>query len=221
MTQIPDPNVPVTQDAPQVPAPPNPGQSEDWENRFKGLQRTHNTLVQQVSAKDAAIAQLTAQLNDTKSSSAQALTERETHVGTLSAELNTLKSQVETERNEKSQLQKQLQQFETRTTSRQRLMEADATDLLPFFEDGDLNIDGLEGDALTTKLTGFRTRLTALAQKQFSGATPETPSPSTSQNPTGMNLEELSNWLMKPENMDSDRYDAFHATYEALVHPQK
>lgn len=221
MTQIQDPNVQPPENSTPPSPPANPGQSEDWEARFKGLQRTHNTLVQQVAAKDTAIAQLTAQLNDTKSSSAQALTEGETRLGQLNAELTSLKQLIDGEKAEKATLQQQLQKYESSKASRQRLLDAEATDLLPFFEDGDLNIDGLEGDALMAKLTTFRNRITGVASKQFAGASPQTPLPGNSQNPTGMNLEELSDWLNKPENIDSDQYNAFYDTYMELVAPTK
>jgi hypothetical protein len=171
------------------------GQSENWEERFKGLQRT-------LTAKDGHATKLQQQLTALQQQSKDDAARYEEELATLkaaNATLTTDKTKFESQVTELSQTNKQL----ARDKDIRKVLadpQKDYKDLLVWYDAGHLKPGDLDGDALTAYLDSFKALLPT-SQKQddvpaenLGGASP--PSMSTSSaNTVGMTVEQMAKWL--------------------------
>lgn len=196
---------------------------EDWEARFKGLQRKYN---QEVPSKDAEIERLRADLEAvratnqnlqrTNSELQNAVNsekiQRETSLSELQAQLAQLQEQSTALASEKEQLEAAVAKHGKEREFRQVLInpEGEYTDLLPFFEAGllDKALD-LEGEARDEYLKTFMGTLTGKFkqsyEKNLDGSMPPPPQSATnrSASSTLRTYDDFINWLSDPRNLDS------------------
>lgn len=202
--------------------------SEDWQNRFKGLQRKFNELQSRYTAlendlngaraantnlqqritalegeRSSDAARYEGQLSELRAKVADAegkLTEKETELGTL-------RGQVETAEKDKN--------------VRRILSQPQFQSLLPFYEAG--MIDGLRDmtpEQITERLNTFsqmigQQRMDAF-QNLMQGALPPADGAGTVSG-EGMNYDQLEKWLANPINFNSPQYDQMRERFHTLV----
>jgi hypothetical protein len=201
------------------PAPVEP--SENWEARFKGLQREYNTLKNTIAGKDTRISTL-------ERDYAVARQQMGDLSSTYEAQLGDLRNQHTQTASELDTLRGQVTQFEQQNTAllrdqeiRKELGKPGNSDLLPWYDAGFLQIGDKTGEELTTYLNGFRDMLqnksAADFQQTMQGVTPPQISPAGA-TPGGMNAQELHDWLMA--NPAHPQFEQYHDQYLDLISRQ-
>lgn len=218
---MPENETPATQGSdsgtPPAPVPPAGGQPENWEERFKGLQRKYNTLEATVSAKDSALGTVKSEFDVFKTTQAEALTRAQLDLADRDNKLKAAETEKNTHQTRAQALEAQLNQANVRKEQRSKLITAQGVDLVEAFEAGHLNLDGVADDAIGAKLADFRSLAAKIAGAQYSGTTPASPAVSPSANPTGLNFEQLYDWVENPANYGKPEYETMHEAYLSLI----
>lgn len=146
-------------------------QPVNWEERYKGLRRT--------SEKDSkALLEHKAKVTDLAAEKEQLLTEKTLLQQQLDAFKQGQSQSVNAWEQERTALIAKQTAAERKLEVAKTVMKPEFAVLQPLFADDLLQVDGLEGDALTGYLTKFKTNIEAVAggavQKSREGATPET-----------------------------------------------
>lgn len=211
----------------------SPSDNQNWEDRFKGLQKTFNRLQSTLKAKEDALAEITAQLRDAQAASASVVKDYETRVSNTELTAQQMQKQLEEAQKEAEQLRKTLQIKDRRDTIRKELFASEEfrdlspwleSDLLrPFAEDG----TPLEGEALTTYLASFKEQLSNQNKQNFEqtmrGANPaalETLQ-ATSAGASKMSFQDLERWVNNPINFQRPEYDTYVDEYSDRVKDRK
>jgi myosin heavy subunit len=222
-----------------IPPPPSDDhqteQPVQWEDRYKGMQRTFNdlnkkykTLEQQLQAKDTVATQSAQDVQELNTQLATLSTQYEGQLSQKNAELATLKDQFTTKETEVTNIQNQLERQTQRDSLRKSLTEADP-ELIGWFESGYLkpfDDDGnpLDGEALSDYLTGFKDQLQNKSKSDFDntmqGAKPVSVGTSGATVMTGMSLKQMENWLDNPDHYGHSDYDAMLEAYTTKVADQ-
>lgn len=208
-----DTTAPVDMDDEPVSAAqtPPPSATEDWQNRFKGLQRSYNAQQGVLTKKDKEIADLKAQLDQMTSSYEERIT-------TLTSQLEPLKSATSELELTKSQLATMQRDAEIRKTLGAN---EQYRDLLPWFDAGYLSIGEKAGDELTQYLDGFKSMLgnksAAEFAKTMNGATAPGAAPDAIHSPMDgqMSEAELATWLY--QNPGHSDYAQMNEQYIQVV----
>jgi len=209
---------------------PPAGQSENWEERFKGLQRTYNQQQQKLSELEGKIA-----AKDTVNANAvQRSTQLETEIATLrnqyegqlatrSAEAKTTLDELEAAKKELQTHQGKIQQYENRNKVRQQLASPEFRDMLGWYESGNLSLvdengQPLEGDAFSERVNSFRSQLqqhfTGQVTNDLRGTTPPSSTPPTGPL-AGMNEDQLNQWLL--DNPNNPSYSQVEEQYTSMI----
>lgn len=202
-----------------APPTPLPGQSNDWEARFKGLQTRFNeiqsenaTLKTQASGKDTLTTNLQTKINDLQSQLNAATLASQGEITTLRADLlgkTSLEQELAAARAEAASL-KAAQT--TRSYVAQNFVE-NAAYLMQAMDSGWLGTDGKQGDDLKAHLQGYLDfhgqKAAQAVQQTLKGASP----PALSQGDSAkMNELELGEWLMD-HDPDDPNYSKFRDAY--------
>src|SRR5690606_9496684 len=137
------------------------GQSINWEARFKGLQKKYEQLKQNFEAKEAVATQLQVDLNAEKAARRQEVQQLQAQLTEKDAAIQTLNSDLEAHKALVATKDQEIARFTKESEVRKLLApnpdnpDEDLSAVLPFFEKGLINVDGLEGDALRQKLAEF------------------------------------------------------------------
>lgn len=201
------------------------GQPIDWEKRFKGLQgeyqrlqKAHEETVTALKGKEDYATQLQAQFNDLKAARASEAATVQGQITQLQADLEAARAAAAQIEKEKADLLIQNQALAAAKLTRQRLVEAGADDLIGWYEKGRLNVDGLEGEALTTAINDFRADLDGYAQKRVQTTLAGTPAPSLA-TPKPVNMTDkaaMEAWLNNPRNANSPDFETIYDQYLSL-----
>lgn len=185
-------------------------QEENWEARFKGLQREFNPTKESLIATQKALDEAMQQLTGVKDT----LTSKETEASQFRTALEIKDKEFQDKLKELSDAQSKLTSYEKRGAIRSKMLAAGATDLIPFFEDGFLAIESDDDEVVTGKVEAFRERLKAFGGGNLSGASV----PNTTPMNTGnfKNPGELMDWLSDPRNFSKQEYKANQALYDKL-----
>lgn len=202
---------------PPEPQETKPGAQEqpvNWEERFKGMQREYQKLQEKYAAIEGLNTQLQSELNTLKGERSTEAIESQRKITELMAQLGEFTKKEEAYKGEVETLRSMVNKFEGKDAARKRLVEANASDLIPFFETGNLAVEGLEGESLNNKIAEFRAMLESFGQKKvdtiLSGST-VTQAPPTKVD--GMKPAELYEWLMKPENVGTPEWEQAYEIY--------
>lgn len=200
-----------------APAQATEGQSENWQERFKGLQREFNKLKTEHEAATARASEAEGSLRDTKAQLLEVTKDHQTEIAQVKGQLTDFEKQVQTLTGEKAALQADLGKFQRTESNREALRTAKASDLLPFVDAGALDVAGLEGDALNQKIEMFRGLLQGWGKEKvmdnLAGSSPSV-KPTASIQDTGFtSAEQMFDWLMNPQNEGSPQYATVRSNY--------
>lgn len=206
-------NTPPT-DAP-VTAPE--GQGENWEQRFKGLQREYNKRQTELEAAAARATDAENAVKETRTQLLEVTKSSQSLKSELEAQLGQFKAQVEDLTKVKTTIEAELGQYKGKEAARSTLIKAEASDLIPFVDAGALNVTGLEGEALTQHLQTFRGLLkswgTERTMDKLAGSSPSlTPSASVASGDL-KKPDEMFDWLMEPANESKPEYANIYSQY--------
>lgn len=206
---------------------PSSGQSNDFEARFKGLQREYNTLKNQLAGKEGHATTLQKELDSLKQQLADIAQKDQGQITQLSTERDTLQKQYESAFAERNTFEAQLKQFNRDKEVRNVLLqknnngETPFAGLLPLHEKGILNVGDRQGDDLTQFLTEAASLLGSQQHQRvldvLGGANPPTVSPTTSQQ---MDVAAMQAWLMDPANLRNPQYPQIEEAYFQGLKPQ-
>lgn len=191
------------------------GQSENWEERFKGLQRSYNAKEGLLTKLQSRVSELEKSLKDDALRYEEELAPLKQTNLTLTAEKTKFESQV-------ADLTKTNTQLARDKDIRKVLADPQKSykDLLVWYDAGHLKPGDLDGDALTTYLDDFKALLPTsqkqeeIPQTPLGGASP--PSISTSSaNTVGMTTEQMAKWLT--ENVRHSDYAKVEEAYFAAL----
>lgn len=184
------------------------GQSEDWESRFKGLQREYNKLKNSLAGKEGHATQLQREINDLKQqlqdiaqSSEGQITMLSTEKESLAQQLQAIQQQYEEASSRAARLERQA---EVRRTITQQFRDQ-AAFLLEAYDTGYLDIGDRQGEDLRQFVQGYLDfhgkRVEQTVNHTLRGSSP----PSLSQG-DGSKLDEkqLEDWLMTHDESHPD-----------------
>lgn len=218
----------------------SPSATEDWESRFKGLQRRYNTETAELRAQverlekekastanalEAARASMTdaqQQIQALRADTVGKAKEYEQAIARLSAEQRSLTETAEAARKTAEEAQARLGLFEKKDQTRKLFNNPDFEPLRPFYEEGHIaGLEDLDEEAAKERLTNFKQFLANRFQQSFTnamnGSTPPPPAVQDSVAANGMKTEDMSKWLQSPENLGSPQYDAISEAYYARM----
>jgi len=192
------------------------GQTEDWEARYKGLQREFNKLQATHKATQQSFTEKAQEFNTYRISQEDALK-------AAAGEQTQLQAKIEALNGEFGHAQETIQKQElllnerlVKDEQRKLLLEAQQNDLLPLFELGHFRLDGVKDvEAAKTSAMAFRQSLQGIVQQAYTGAAPQTPAPQSTQ-PTGKSREELAAYLQDPANWNKPEFPAFEQAFLTL-----
>lgn len=204
-------------------APATGGQqdnSSNYEERYKGQVKEYNRLQQAAQAKDKAYEQLLEQHNSLKQGSSDALVQAQNEAAQAKLLLKTKEEALEQTAKAKADAEAELVGYKHKETVRKKLVEIKATDVLPFFEAGDLAINTTDEAEITARVTGFRERLSGITGTSLSGSVPPSAAPAASQQQVA-GADELLSWLSDPANLRDKNYQARSEQYYNLLEKMK
>jgi hypothetical protein len=205
-----------------------PQQQENWEARFKGLQREHNklrseneTLAAQLEAARGAAAEAQQQVVALRDSTRAETVRYEGQIAELSGKLSTATSEITKRDTQVADLTGQLERAGKRDASRKFLNDVNFPErsaLVPFYEAGMLQIDDLEGEARDTRIGEALALISGRAAEAFQnlmgGTTPPPPANIGAESAVGkLSTDDLNTWLMEPGNMGKPEYEAYRQAY--------
>lgn len=220
---------PGTGAPPSPPTPPSGEQSgEDWEARFKGLQKKYNTDMAEVEqlrakleAKSTVATNALAEVEKLKGELAQSNVTYEGQLSERDAKIQTLESTLGEKDSKIAEFEAGAQKAEEDRSLREQLSSEPL--LMRLFDKGMLNLRDdsgkpLEGEALTTRVDAFKEefgqQLGSSLEDTLGGTVPS--QGSTTAGPLkGANEDQLQTWLM--ENPDHPDYEAVNEQYIAKV----
>lgn len=191
--------------------PPAGQQSnEDYEKRFKGLQREYEKVQKTLRGKEDYAKQVQQEKNSLEQQIRDLERERQGEITRLSTELETFKTGQTTLEQQLNQLKAEKVAMEREREIRKTLLapndkgERPYADLLPWLDSGYLQPGDRTGDELTQFLDGFRTLMGVQqqpAKRDFRGSSP--PALSTQGvSHTQMSRDELANYLETHDDSD-------------------
>lgn len=201
---------------PPTPPTPNDGQDADsgtnWEQRFKGLQKTYSTAQASLDAAQSTATTLQQQYTALKDERANDARAHQEALAKANADLLTLKQQYAGLETTHKQAAEALALLQGKENARSELHKVDAGDLVSFVDSGHFNPGSATGDELKAKADEFRTQLTNWAKKsvtlEVGGSSPPGTQPSPSANTPGTNKDDLWEWVNNEANMDSPQWRA-------------
>ena len=220
---------PGTGTPPSQPIPPSGGQSgEDWEARFKGLQKKYNTDMAEVEelrakleAKSTVAINAIAELEKIKGEIAQSKVTYEGQLSARDAQIQTLNESISSKESKIAQYEAGAKKAEEDRSLREQLSSEPLLSRL--FDKGMLNLrddDGkpLEGEVLTARVDAFKEefgqQLGANLESTLGGTVPSQ-GPMAAGPLKGANEEQLQVWLMNnPQHPD---YEAVSEQYMQAV----
>lgn len=194
---------------------------ENWEDRFKGMQRKYSHLETQVNAKDEVAKQALAEKKAAEQRAAQIATDYEQKLQEAISEASQKSTEAQQYEARIQKLEADLAERAVRDTLRKELTTSHA-DLLPWFESGYLKPvaeDGqpLQGEALDEFVTGFRSMLGNNAESSFrqamQGTTPPGLGSTQKASVGGMTPQEMSTFLNNPANISHPNRQAVKDAY--------
>lgn len=220
------------QDTPPTPPPPSPEPSEDWEARFKGLQRKFNAVNAELEQARASLegaratnTNLQQRVNDLENVRGSEAARYETQITELQAQISGFEQEKSQFQTQVSELQGQVEFAEQDKKVRQAISNPKYNALLPFYEAGHMDgIENLEGEALTQKLESFvqllGQRQTDAFQQVMQGTVPAMPSMGTASMDEA-NVDQLQGWLTDPANFSDPQYAHVEDLYLQKVAKQR
>ena len=202
---------------PQTP-PQNSGQ--DWEARFKGLQRSYNKLQGQYEALQGTVQTQTETIDGLKDARRSIAADLEAKQRELNEQLKTLTAERDTLASEKSELSETVALFEQTNAKRDFLNKnEEVRDLMPFLDNDMIDFDPSDEESALQKLNRFREMLGERAganfDKEAKGGTPKGTDPDPQARQKKMSEDELSQWLL--ENPSHSDYAKYEDMYLAAV----
>lgn len=200
---------------------PSEGQGENWQERFKGLQREFNKLKTEHEAATARANDAEGSLRDTKAQLIEITKNHQTEAAALKGQLGEFEKQVTALTTEKTTLLADLGKFQSKETSRKAVVDVGAGDLLPFVDAGDLDVAGLEGDALTQKVQSFRNRIASWSKEKteevLAGSSPSVVASGSASSSNFKSADDMFDWLMNPSNQERPDYEVVRNQYLKAV----
>jgi len=167
---------------------------QDYEARFKGLQREYNKLQSTLDAKDRAVSELQGKLQ----AQLDALTNGETTTAQLRQELKQREEALKAACDTKQELEGKINVLEGFRAARQVLTKIKATDVVPFLDAGVFSLDTLDEAVVQQKVQTFRELMgTQKPTEDHTGATVPNVTMAANEN---VNIDELRAWLDNPAN---------------------
>lgn len=191
-------------------------QSDDYEARFKGLQREHNKVQQTLKAQQDALTDAHGELERVRQGGGEALKAAQAQIAAISSDLNTTKAQAEANAERLKTLEAENNLFKVDKQARQKLAPKHP-DLLPAYEAGFLRFDSLEDTAFQAAIDNFRSFFGkgVTPQADFSGAS--VPGLAVTTSPNSPNRDELFEYIMNPANMGKPDYEEKSKLYFSTI----
>lgn len=203
------------------------GDTEDWEARFKGLQRKFNELQSKYEKAESTIegartqaAEIQQRYNELETQLKSATKDHEKALAEATATITKLTTEHEQASTRAAQFEQEKAAAQKKLNIVSALAKPEFSDLYSFYENGFLTgVEDLEGDELKTRLESFRSllgsRTTQALDEVLKTSTPPTPpiTGSGSTNYAQMSTQDIASWLMKPGAVDHQDYDAVHTVY--------
>lgn len=220
-----------------------PDGGENWEQRFKGLQRSYQALQKEMeqerSRLNAQVEQIKSQLEGARANNAnlntriseleternRAATQHEQALSELQSQLTQAQEQSQAFQSQVEEANGKLQAQEADLRVRKMLTDPKYAALAPLYEAGLMgDLTSLEGDELTAKLDKasevVKDQKLGNFVQQLDGTTPPPPSGDTGP-PAKANTDEMAAWLMDPANARSPEFDSVQQRYlEAVAKEQ-
>lgn len=191
------------------------GQSENWEERFKGLQRRYNQMEAEHRATESSLTSITKQFNEFKAAQEDALRAATGEKAQLSSRLEELTNEIKTAQGTIEQQKLALDERLVKDGQRKLLLEAQQNDLLPLFELGHFRLDNVQDvDSVKAQADAFRQSLQGIVQQAYTGSAPQTPTPQAK--PSEKSREELAAYLQDPANWNKPEFPAFEQAFLSL-----
>jgi uncharacterized phage infection (PIP) family protein YhgE len=207
---------------------PPPQNTEDWESRFKGLQRSSTqrerdlqtqveTLKSQLEGARGSLTSLQQRETELQSQLRAVTTQYEGKLAEMTSQLSEKDTALSTATKQVEDLSGKLTFADKDRKLRQTMSSDDYRDLLPFLDAGHLkHVIDLEGDDLTNALNSFRdllgSRIQNNVRQTMTGTTP--PPPQSVVTPTkGAAVDDLEVWVNNPANFNSPEYDTVYDQY--------
>lgn len=189
---------------------------EDFEARFKGMQREYNKLHSDFEATQKALDAA----NAIVAGSGDALSAAQQEASKYRNELAALQNQLSEKDAALSKANTELTKHTARSAIRTKLVNQKAVDVLPFFEKGFLNFESDDDAAITSTIEAFREDLKnfgGVGSQQLEGSSVPNVTPADGGSLGKMNEEQMFNFLTNPANYGRPEYQSVQDQYDKLA----